>query len=346
MIQLQPYNSRWPHWFEQEKHRLEASLGSVVKQIEHIGSTAIPGIHAKPVIDILIAVSDLTQFTSRHIEQMRLSGYEYVPDFETKVPSRRYFRKQNEQGESLYQVHVVNEYSAWWHRHLLFRDFLRTHEHYAKEYENEKLALAKHYDDTGLYSDAKSSICQKLETLAFYDFKLNRPLMETARLIGFIPQMACLDDYRSMFQDEQFTRQYGGEVSDKLITQMLSRDVEVWDASQMGPLAWFDRSSYAFVGRAGIKSIMADNEQEIELTYALRPPYWGQGLAAEAGRELLNRAFRDWKLTNVVCFTRPENHRSLGVIDKLGFQFEKEFTHAGTTHWLFRINNDNMNNEA
>lgn len=336
MIHLQSYNPQWPQWFEREKVKLFSVLGPIVGSIEHIGSTAIPGIYAKPIIDILVGVHDLSDITDEQIQGLEQIGYRYVPEFEQYVPDRRFLYKTNS-SERTHQLHIVNQNSAWWHRHLLFRDYLKYHPQCARIYESEKLALARQYADNGLYSEAKTEVCQRLEKTAFYDFAFHRPFMETDRMMGYIPQMVCLGNYQAMFQDPEFANQYGAEVSDDYIREMLARDITCWDRYQMGPMAWFDKTGHQFVARAGIKPMTIDGQCEIELTYALKKTYWVKGLATEIGRELLNKAFQQWGVSNIVCFARPDHDRSLKVVRKLGFEYEKSFEQNGLTYWLYRL---------
>lgn len=93
MITLTAYNDTWPTLFESEKLKIQQALGNRVAHVEHIGSTAIPGIYAKPIIDILVGVNHIDQFTQQDIHQIELLGYHYNPIFEKEFPHRRYFQK-------------------------------------------------------------------------------------------------------------------------------------------------------------------------------------------------------------------------------------------------------------
>src|SRR5262245_33527686 len=92
----------WATAYEEEARRLRAALGDVAVEVHHIGSTAIHGIYAKPIIDILLVVADLNNL-DRQIERMLELGYESMGEF--GIPGRRYFRKNSPQGVRTHQVH-------------------------------------------------------------------------------------------------------------------------------------------------------------------------------------------------------------------------------------------------
>jgi GrpB-like predicted nucleotidyltransferase (UPF0157 family) len=147
--------------FEEEKHRILDAIEHYVARIEHIGSTAVPGLGAKPIIDILVAIHNLGD--SEHcISPLKSIGYEYIPEYEKSIPERRYFRKGKFSQEQHYHLHMVELTSGFWKRHLLFRDYLRTHPKMAQQYFDMKKNLALKYgiDHKG-YTDAKTDFIQK-----------------------------------------------------------------------------------------------------------------------------------------------------------------------------------------
>lgn len=101
-----------------------------------------------------------------------------------------------------------------------------------------------------------------------------------------------------------------------------------------------DAQTGALVGRAGLQSTRLDGIEEVELLYALRPDFWGRGLATEVGSTLVGFAFSALELPSVVAYTLPDNVRSRRVMDKLGFVFECEFAREGHAHVLYRVTAD------
>lgn len=161
-IIISAYNPEWPQIFLHEKTALHAALADWDISIEHIGSTAVPGLRAKPVIDILLGVKQLSEVNADFIQKLEMLGYEYVPEYEKEIPERRYFRKNNTHGIRIHQIHVTQKDSPFWHRHIKFRDYLRTHPAAAKEYEELKKKLAKKYTDTQEYARAKSDFIKSI----------------------------------------------------------------------------------------------------------------------------------------------------------------------------------------
>ena len=158
-VVIAPYNPAWPARFEAERARLADVFRGAPAVIEHIGSTAVPGLAAKPVLDIMVGVSALSVVEAR-VPELEALGYEYVPDFEAELPERRYFRKQRG-GERTHHVHCVVRGGEFWRSHLLFRDYLRGHDGVAAEYHALKLALAaRHRSDRAAYTDAKGRFIQ------------------------------------------------------------------------------------------------------------------------------------------------------------------------------------------
>lgn len=155
------YDPKWPILYEEEKGRILAVIGRKVVAIEHIGSTAVPGLGAKPIIDIMVAVSQLAD-ADQCIQPLQIIGYEYVPEYEASIPERRYFRK-GPSGARTHHIHMVELSSDFWERHLLFRDFLRAHPEVAKKYyELKKELAAKYGPDHDAYTDAKVSFIESV----------------------------------------------------------------------------------------------------------------------------------------------------------------------------------------
>jgi GrpB-like predicted nucleotidyltransferase (UPF0157 family) len=163
-----PYDPAWPRLFEEEKARILQDIGSYVVNIEHMGSTAIPGLAAKPVIDILIGVRSLAD-APLFIPPLTARGYEYVSRYEQEMPFRRYLnRKVN--GEHTHHLHMVEPDTDFFRVQLAFRDYLRTHPKECEEYAALKLRLAEKYrNDRVAYTDSKNEFIQGI--LAKCDLK-------------------------------------------------------------------------------------------------------------------------------------------------------------------------------
>ncbi len=167
-ITITDYNLTWPGLFAAEKVQLMAVISDHVADIQHIGSTSVPGLGAKPVIDIMIGVRSLTNADAYCIAPIIGLDYEYVKEFEAELPFRRYFRKDNSEGVRTHQIHLVEIESDWWVRHLVFRDYLRTHREASEAYERLKRELAAQpFETTNDYAEAKTDFIKAIEAKAF-----------------------------------------------------------------------------------------------------------------------------------------------------------------------------------
>ena len=154
-VELAAYSPEWPLRFAAEQSALAAIFPAPAFRIEHIGSTSVPGLVAKPIIDILLGAPSLAQIETR-IPAIAGSGYRYRPEFETVLPQRRYFVKPADLPRQ-FHLHAVELESAFWTDHLLFRDALRALPGIAAEYGALKSELAaRHRDDRDAYTEAKA----------------------------------------------------------------------------------------------------------------------------------------------------------------------------------------------
>lgn len=154
----------WPSVFEAEASCLRESLGDVAIEVHHIGSTAIRGIYAKPVIDILLIVADLRQL-DLHVGQMLGLGYESKGEF--GITGRRYFQKNSAQGVRTHQVHSFEQESHGALRHLAFRDYMNAHREAAQTYSSLKQILAVQFPhDIQAYMSGKDAFVKQHESLA------------------------------------------------------------------------------------------------------------------------------------------------------------------------------------
>jgi GrpB-like predicted nucleotidyltransferase (UPF0157 family) len=159
-----PYDPRWPELYERARDEVAAALGPNLLAIHHIGSTSVPGMPAKPVIDMLAVVADLAAVGERTAEMERL-GYESMGEF--GIDGRRYFRRDDPAEVRTHQVHAFADGSPHVTRHLAFRDYLRAHPSIAAEYGELKQRLAEeHPDGIEAYMDGKDAFIKATERQA------------------------------------------------------------------------------------------------------------------------------------------------------------------------------------
>jgi GrpB-like predicted nucleotidyltransferase (UPF0157 family) len=151
-VEIIDYDPDWPQQFAEERDRIAAALGPAALAIEHIGSTAVPGMPAKPIIDIMVGVADIERSGPAVAALINL-GYDYAPEFESDIPERRYFYRGV---PHTYHVHMVEQSSDFFDQHLAFRDHLRAHPEAAAEYARLKRGLAARFrNDRDAYTEGK-----------------------------------------------------------------------------------------------------------------------------------------------------------------------------------------------
>lgn len=161
---LVPYDPCWPAEFAQESSAVAMAFGNLLMAIHHIGSTAIPGIRAKPIIDMLAVVTDIAKVDERNSELQAL-GYEAMGEF--GIPGRRYFRKDDATGNRTHQIHAFQLGSPQVERHLAFRDFMKVHREFAEQYDALKGRLAGlHPDDIAGYTAGKDEFIKAMDARA------------------------------------------------------------------------------------------------------------------------------------------------------------------------------------
>jgi GrpB-like predicted nucleotidyltransferase (UPF0157 family) len=162
-IQVVAYDPAWPAAFQQEAAQLEQIFGEEMVAIHHIGSTAVPGLSAKPVIDMLPLVRDLARvdlFNAAMAEDGYLAWGEYG------IPGRRFFTKGGDERRS-HNVHIFEAGNPEVARHLDFRDYLRTHPAVAQQYAELKFPLARQFpDDIAAYNLGKEAFIREMEQRA------------------------------------------------------------------------------------------------------------------------------------------------------------------------------------
>lgn len=157
-VVVSPYSTEWPQAFLATREELRHALSPCAVTIEHVGSTSVPGLAAKPVLDILIGAVSLHDIES-NISSLAHAGYEYIKKYEVELPDRRYFVKSSE--PLRVHVHAVGLGSVFWSQHLAFRDMLRSDDTLRSAYQELKLGLAAQYpSDKSAYQVAKGPFIQ------------------------------------------------------------------------------------------------------------------------------------------------------------------------------------------
>jgi GrpB-like predicted nucleotidyltransferase (UPF0157 family) len=154
-VVIAPYSDDWRCQFQEEERLIRTVLPEHVA-LEHIGSTSIPNMAAKPIIDMMIGADSLRE-VEKLIPGLQRLGYEYMPQHELEIPERRFFAKPQVRPRQ-FHLHGLVKDGRLWHEHLRFRDRLRQDPESAARYAELKRELAQQYgDDRAGYTNAKSS---------------------------------------------------------------------------------------------------------------------------------------------------------------------------------------------
>jgi GrpB-like predicted nucleotidyltransferase (UPF0157 family) len=155
-IVVSDYDPAWAAMFEQERSRVQEALGPIVVTVEHVGSTAVPGLAAKPIIDLLVGVRSLPEARGRCVGPLQALHYRYMAEYEAWLPGEMLFRK-GPPGPWTHHVHLMEPSCPRWEEFTLVRDYLRRHGEVAGAYADLKRALALVFeDDIAGYRNAKA----------------------------------------------------------------------------------------------------------------------------------------------------------------------------------------------
>ncbi|RKS75322.1 GrpB-like predicted nucleotidyltransferase (UPF0157 family) [Motilibacter peucedani] len=157
-LQLRDYDERWPVVYREHERRIRRALAPADVDVEHIGSTAVPGLAAKPIVDIVVAVDDITA-EEDYLDALLAAGYV----LRVREPGHRLVRTPARD----VHVHVYGRGDAAVGEYLLLRDHLRSHEEDRALYESTKRTLlSREWDDMNAYADAKTAVIEEIKRAA------------------------------------------------------------------------------------------------------------------------------------------------------------------------------------
>jgi GrpB-like predicted nucleotidyltransferase (UPF0157 family) len=164
-VKIVPYDKSWPEIFQEEKVLLVKTFGDRIFEVEHVGSTAIPGLPAKPIIDISATIESLDE-VNNFIEKLSAIGYDYIQDKSYPNPEyldRHFFVKSNENGSTHFLKLVEPGNKKDWVKLIQFRDYLLTHPDARDAYAELKKELAENLSDNrSEYTERKPSFIESI----------------------------------------------------------------------------------------------------------------------------------------------------------------------------------------
>ena len=296
-VKLEPHSLAWAEEYARERDRIVAAVGDRLQAIEHVGSTAIPGVCAKPIIDIAIAVATLDSVEALAPDLAGL-GYDYPGDI--GIPGERIFGRGADLVTHL--VHVLAAGTTEWRNYVQFRDALRTDPALAAEYDELKTRLGgKFPEDRAAYTRAKSQFIERVLRLA-------DPQRVVYRLVpagaGDEPWLERLR--RGVYQ-ELFESTFGGwdeERHQRHCAECWARGeislIEI-DGARVGMIQLFERPDAIEVGELQIQ-----------------PSHQNHGIGTQILRDTISRAQEQRR--DVLLSVALRNERALRFYRRLGFQ--------------------------
>ena len=309
-----PYNPAWPKLFEDEKRHLCACLPhELIKRIEHFGSTAIPGLSAKPIIDILVEVTSLEETKKVIVPILIAQGYEYFwrpTHGNTGLPFYAWFIKRDVRGNRTHHIHMVESEYEHWDR-LLFRDYLIEHPHLIKEYQQLKFDVAGQFPkDRAAYTAAKAKFIIRITLLAkeYYDMKKSFVVRKA--------ELSDVDAITEIYNEAILTTTSTFDTEPKTTTErshwLQSHDKRhpVWVAELNGKVVgwislskWSDRPAY---------------DDTAETSFYVKSEYRGKGIGTTLLQVLVKEA-QQLKLHTLIARIAGESEVSLHVHENFNF---------------------------
>ncbi|RPI15532.1 MAG: hypothetical protein EHM58_13995 [Ignavibacteriae bacterium] len=208
-VEFTDYNPDWINLYNKEKELIVKALGNIPHQIRHVGSTSVPGLGAKPVIDILLGINSFSELPNI-IPVLNNLGFEYR-NFEHLIPQWAYFTKP-----SYCHVHCVEVTSDFYRRQIVFRDYLRVHDDIRDEYYSIKKELAQiDWENPTDYSEAKDDFIRSIEKKAV-EYITNK--IETAEAVKF-SEVYCLAPAQVQIESNISYENFGPAIFQSAITQ-------------------------------------------------------------------------------------------------------------------------------
>ena len=328
-VEVVAHDPRWATIFRQEAVLLKTVFGDQALAIHHIGSTAVPGLCAKPIIDILLEVRDINTVDAFN-KQLQHQGY--TPRGEYGLPRRRFFPK-TVGGRRISHVHTWQIGDPESERHLSFRDYLISHPDTSSEYGRLKKELAAQFaHDRQSYMDGKHAFCQETEQRAVdWTRKIKGQAIQTERLTLLPLNPAQLSHY--LTRPSQLEAALHLQLSQSIVADPVPRairwKIRTTTGAILQKLLW---NTYWLViindesfgaGLVGFKGT-PDHDGTVEIGYGIDAVVRRQGYTTEAVQALITWALLQPGCQAVTARTEKDNVASMRVLEKLDFSMARE----------------------
>lgn len=332
-IELLAYDPKWQGRYEQLVDALRRELQSVAVRIDHIGSTSVPGLAAKDVIDLQIAVAALEPH-GPYREALERLGYHYRPD---KDLGHRFFKLDSAAGRRLANVHVCVAGSGWESDHLGFRDSLREDALVARRYEEVKQVLARQFDDANEFAQAKSAFIQNILAQRVPAAVRRSPILDTDRLHLREYTHADLDQTARLLGDPLAMQYYRATKTREESLAWIDWNLANYREFGFGLWAIELQRTGEFVGDCGLTLQEIAGRKDVELGYHVRRELWGRGFATEAAAACRDYARDYLRLRRLIAIIHPDNAASRAVARKIGMSPEGEYARKGRAKVVYAM---------
>lgn len=321
-IELSNYNPKWKTDFETEKQHLISAIG-INYLIEHIGSTAVKGLCAKPVIDILIGVDSLSK-SEELIPKICKLGYSYISDYEKILPERRYFQKVIN-GKHIVHIHLVKKQTAFWEKYLLFRDILRQSPEISSQYSSLKQGLSKqNWDNRNAYTSAKSDFIQTTLKIHYSKPKgfqptiKTQPILKTDRLILRPFSLDDANKVKEFCSDKRLastTAHIPHPYENGVAEDWIKTHKKSFQEGKAMVYAITSKETQQLLG--AISLIIQQSDECAEIGYWIGFPFWNKGYCTEAGIRIVQFGFEELNLNKIYGNHMLRNPSSGRVFEKM-----------------------------
>lgn len=328
-IEVTAHNPHWVTAFRDEAALLKSVFDEQALAIHHIGSTSVPGLPAKPIIDILLEVHDINAVDSYN-EQMKKRGYE--PRGEYGLPRRRYFPK-TVGGKRISHVHTWQSGDPEVERHLSFRDYLISHPETSSRYGRLKAKLAAQFaNDRESYINGKDIFCQQTERLAVaWTREIQKKAIQTERLTLLPLNPAQLGHY--LYRPSQLEAALHVKLSRSILSDPVPKAIrsKIRNTTSVALADLFWNTYWLVImgnisfgaGLIGYKGA-PDQDGTVEIGYGIDPDFRRQGFTTEAVEALTGWALDQPGCQAVTARTEKDNIASIRVLEKLHFSMVRE----------------------
>lgn len=332
-VSLVPWDDGWPARFEAERERLLAAFPGRILDVAHFGSTAVPGMAAKAVIDMLGGVASMDQADAL-IEPLLDAGYATSAAYNENLEGRRWLMR-HAGGRRTHHLHLVVLGGPQWRRRLRFRDALRADAGLARDYAALKADLARrHAADREAYTAAKETFIRgALDSIPSWFIETQRLRFRAWREDDGALASGLWGDARVTRLIDARGQLTAAQARERLANEIATdRDFGV----QYWPVFLRDDGTHA--GCCGLRPRAAPG-RVFELGFQLRSDQWGRGYALEAARAAIAYAFESMKADALFAGHHPDNQPSRHLLEKLGFRHTHDelYPPTGLRHPCYQL---------